>query len=76
MLVVHLYHHEAEPGTDEHLIADFEAHLRWSGRKVEVVTSELLRRGLAVRGPKGERLHLTERGRAFAREVLEPWQAA
>jgi manganese/zinc/iron transport system permease protein len=75
MLAVHLYNHEAEPGKDEHLIIGFEAHLRWSSRKVEAVISELLRRGLATRGPKGERLHLTERGRTFAREVLEPHQA-
>lgn len=75
LLAVHLYNHELEPEKDEHLIAGLEAHLRWPRRQVEGVIYDLVRRGLAVPGPRGARLHLTERGRAFAREVLEPWQS-
>lgn len=73
-LVVHLQAHEggARAG-EENQVPALEQHLGWSPVQAQRILRRSLRRGLVLR--EGERLHLTERGRATARELVEPWSA-
>lgn len=71
LLVVHLYHHEGAPER-ENTSPEIEEHLRWRESKVVRVVSGALDRGLLER--RGPELRLSERGRALAREVMEPWR--
>ncbi|WP_185984588.1 metal ABC transporter permease [Aureimonas mangrovi] len=71
-LAVHLFNHEGGPRErQENAVGALGAHLHWDGAKAERVLLRGLDRGLVVRD--GELLRLTEKGRAVAREVLEPW---
>jgi manganese/zinc/iron transport system permease protein len=75
LLLVHLYNHEGDKseGREESERGALQSHLRWSKEKVEAVLRESLRGGFIVQ--EGSRLELTERGRAEARALLEPWTA-
>jgi len=72
-LAVHLYHHEGRPEShQESARAALQTHLNWSRQKAD----DVLRRSLAsdlVR-QEGDRLALTDKGRALAQQLLEPWR--
>ncbi len=80
MLLVHLYNHEEDANegnteaSEENLIAALRSHLRWSPKQIRETVERVQARKLVDRGPREERLYLTSRGRALAREVLEPWR--
>lgn len=72
-LLVHLATHEGLDATEtENVTSALREHLRWSDGKIRDIVAETLAAGTVVR--HGERLELTERGRAAARAVLEPWR--
>ncbi|MEX1081764.1 MAG: metal ABC transporter permease [Halofilum sp. (in: g-proteobacteria)] len=71
-LVVHLYEHENTPSSrEENVTQALRGHLRWDTAKAEAVLERSLAQGLVVRD--GSMLHLTAKGRAAARQLLEPW---
>lgn len=73
-LAVHLYNHEGSAlQGEENVVAALREHLRWSEPKTRRVLLRSLDQNLIVRD--GPALHLTPRGRAVAREILEPWNA-
>ena len=71
-LAAHLFTHagtaEARVETTAHALTD---HLRWSGGRAQAVILQGLDRGFIRRD--GERLALTAKGEAVAREIFEPW---
>ncbi len=71
LLLVHLYHHEAEPDEENRLEA-LRTHLRWSQEKAQRVYERSLDKGFIRKEPHSPVLELTEVGRARAREVLGP----
>jgi manganese/zinc/iron transport system permease protein len=71
-LAVHLYNHEHSPSRSEENVADaLREHLHWSEPRARDVLVRALDQGLIIRS--GDLLELTEKGRATAREILEPW---
>ncbi len=71
-LVVHLYDHEGTAARDEeNVVSALHEHLSWDRRKSAGVLARSLAAGLVLR--EGSVLHLTEKGRAAARDLLEPW---
>jgi manganese/zinc/iron transport system permease protein len=74
-LAVHLYNHEGEANQGEENVARaLRDHLRWDDAKARQVVLRSLDQGLII--CQGERLRLTPKGRAVAREILEPWRQA
>ncbi|WP_417584689.1 metal ABC transporter permease [Pelagibacterium sp.] len=74
-LAVHLFNHEDDPAEkEENVTAALREHLHWSQSKSDAILSKSLSDGLVTRS--GDRLTLTEKGRAAARDVLEPWARA
>ncbi len=71
-LAVHLYNHEHEPKElEENVVGALRNHLRWSEEKARRVLVRSLDQNLLTRD--GNTLRLTPRGRAVAREIVEPW---
>lgn len=71
-LAVHLFNHEADPAaSEENVAAALRDHLHWSEARAHAILVKSLEDGLVTRS--GQNLTLTEKGRAVAREVLEPW---
>ncbi|WP_196258039.1 metal ABC transporter permease [Pelagibacterium limicola] len=71
-LAVHLYNHEDSPSRSEENVAEaLREHLHWSEPRARDVLLRALDQGLVIR--TGNLLELTEKGRATAREILEPW---
>ncbi len=74
-LVVHLHDHEDSRFQDEeNVVSALEQHLRWPPAKATAVLARGRRDGLVCED--GDRLHLTPKGRALARELTEPWRRA
>jgi len=74
MLLVHLYQHEGQPGSqEERRVAALASHLRWRPREINRLLQHSLDHNLLTRGP-GDTLLLTPKGRVLAQEVLEPWR--
>ncbi len=72
-LAVHLYNHESDPSRlEENVVSALQEHLRWSQKKARQVLLRSLDQNLLVRS--GDVLQLTPKGRAVAREIVEPWQ--
>lgn len=72
-LAVHLYNHEGEPNQgEENVTRALRDHLRWDDARARQVVLRSLDQGLILR--QGEWLRLTPKGRALAREILEPWR--
>ena len=75
LLLVHLYNHEQETtAAQESDLAALQHHLRWPARLGRAVVARAQQQGLLTVGPDGQRLHLTDKGRDAARQVLEPWR--
>ncbi|MDR9390890.1 MAG: metal ABC transporter permease [Trueperaceae bacterium] len=73
-LAVHLYQHAGTPDAgEENVVGALRDHLRWSEGKARDVVARSLDAGWIDRD--GERLALTDRGRAAAREILHPGAA-
>lgn len=71
-LAVHLYNHEDSPARSEENIASaLREHLHWPEPRARAILLRALDQGLVIRS--GDLLELTEKGRATAREILEPW---
>ncbi len=71
-LTVHLYNHEDTPSRlEENVASALREHLHWSEKRARDVLVRALDQGLIIRS--GELLELTDKGRATAREILEPW---
>lgn len=74
-LVVHLYNHEGGPAqAEENVVGALREHLRWGDLQARRVLVRSLDQNLVVR--EGDALRLTAKGRAVAREILEPWWQA
>lgn len=72
-LVAHLYNHEGGPdAAEENTVRALHDHLLWSDSRSRRVILHSLDRGLVQR--RGERLHLTPKGRAVAFQIFEPWR--
>ena len=72
-LMVHLATHEkGRERADENVAIALTAHLDWTEAQARAVLKRSLRRGFVLRD--GELLHLTEKGRRAAEELLEPWR--
>ncbi|NBB81885.1 MAG: metal ABC transporter permease, partial [Alphaproteobacteria bacterium] len=72
-LAVHLYNHEGTPAQgEENVVAALSGHLMWDDAKARAVVDRSLDRDLVRRD--GDALILTDRGRATARQILEPWR--
>lgn len=72
-LAVHLYNHEGEPRQGEENVARaLREHLMWDDAQAHRVLVRALDQRLVERD--GALLALTEKGRALAREILEPWR--
>jgi manganese/zinc/iron transport system permease protein len=71
-LAVHLYNHERNASElEENVVGALRNHLRWSEEKARRVLVRSLDQNLITRN--GNTLALTPRGRAVAREIVEPW---
>ncbi|SDG52868.1 metal ABC transporter permease [Pelagibacterium luteolum] len=71
-LAVHLFNHEGQTNADEeNVAAALREHLHWTPAKAQRTLVKSLDDGLITRS--GRRLALTPKGRATAREILEPW---
>ena len=74
-LAVHLHQHEGDAdAAEENVVGALSSHLGWPDGKARAVVARCLDAGLVRRD--GERLWLTEAGRAAAREILDPTRAA
>lgn len=74
-LAVHLHNHENTPDQrEENVAAALREHLAWSEAQARETLLRGLDEGLVRRD--GELIRLTEKGRATAREILEPWNRA
>ncbi len=72
-LVVHLYDHEDTAARDEENVTTaLREHLSWAPHKASAVLARGLSQGLILR--EGKVLHLTNRGRDAAHDLLEPWR--
>ncbi|WP_200253624.1 metal ABC transporter permease [Thiococcus pfennigii] len=72
-LAVHLYNHEAGPERCEECVTSaLREHLSWDDAKASRIVARSLAQGLIVQD--GDMLELTEKGRAAARKILEPWR--
>ncbi|WP_299437570.1 metal ABC transporter permease [uncultured Rhodospira sp.] len=72
-LTVHLCNHEGEQGQhEESTVQALREHLLWDDRKARHVIARGREQGLIVQ--RDEMLHLTEKGRSAALEILEPWR--
>ncbi len=73
-LCVHLHHHEDDAEAEvENAVHALRAHLRWSDAHARAVVARSLDAGLIRR--QGDRLLLTPKGRATAREITAPGEA-
>lgn len=71
-LAVHLFNHEHGPRAgEENAASALGDHLHWSEKRAGAMLVKALDEGFVKRD--GALLVLTEKGRASAREVLEPW---
>lgn len=71
-LAVHLFNHEGKANADEeNVAAALRDHLHWTPAKARRTLIKSLDDGLVTRS--GRLLTLTPKGRATAREILEPW---
>lgn len=74
-IVVHLYSHEGlDDEEQESRPQVLQEHLRWSEAQAHRSLRMSLDDGLV--SFDGQRLHLTDKGRELARDILEPWQRA
>ncbi len=74
-LLIHLFNHEDhEDSAEENVLSALESHLRWSPAHAREIVMDCLDDGLITKKPDSQELFLTEKGRIWAREVLEPWQ--
>lgn len=72
-LVVHLYHHEGEAECQEESARDaLQSHLSWTKQKADDVVGRSLTADMVRQD--GDILVLTDKGRAIARQLLEPWR--
>lgn len=72
-LVAHLHTHADTPAAGaESTVQALVGHLRWPRKRADRVVLDSLDRGLIRR--EGERLYLTDKGRAEARAIFAPWQ--
>jgi manganese/zinc/iron transport system permease protein len=72
-LVVHLMTHEDSAArAEENVSAALSTHLGWPRERAQAVLGRSLAAGLVLR--EGEALHLTDKGRAEAEALLEPWK--
>lgn len=72
-LVVHLHDHADTAARDqENVVAALQRHLMWPPRKADAVLARGLAQGFVLK--QGAVLHLTDKGRDAARELLEPWR--
>ncbi|MEX2501825.1 MAG: hypothetical protein WD336_05585, partial [Trueperaceae bacterium] len=70
-LAVHLHHHEDDPEAEiENAVQALRTHLRWSDAHARAVVARSRDAGLVRRD--GDRLRLTPKGRASAREIVAP----
>ena len=70
MLVIHLLNHEGKPeASEENRISHLHGELRWTPRVASRVVGYAERRRLVERRPD-DRLALTNRGRALAKQVM------
>lgn len=69
-LAVHLFNHENDPTGEESRPAALREHLMWPDAYARRILIRALDRGHVAR--RGDRLTLTEKGRALAREVVAP----
>ena len=75
MLLVHLYNHEkTEQSLEENAVSALKTHLHWQPKQIIEIMIESLDDGLITQARRGDRLHLTPKGRVLAQEVLEPWR--
>ncbi len=70
-LAVHLFNHEDDADAEESLVAALHEHLRWPAPRARRILVRALDETVVRRD--GRRLELTPKGRALAREILEPW---
>ena len=76
-LLIHLFHHEdAENSEEENALPALQSHLRWTAANSREIVMDCLDDGLITKQTDSDQLFLTEKGRIWAREVLEPWQHA
>ncbi|TCD15485.1 metal ABC transporter permease [Oricola cellulosilytica] len=74
-LAVHLYNHEDQPEqAAENVTRALHDHLMWDEARATQVLIRSIDQGLVTRN--GDLLQLTEKGRAEARRILEPWRMA
>jgi len=72
-LVVHLMTHESAPErAEENVTAALRTHLGWAEPRARAVLAQSVAEGYVRR--EGTALSLTEKGRALAFELLEPWR--
>jgi manganese/zinc/iron transport system permease protein len=72
-LAVHLFNHESTSDVAEENVAQaLREHLGWTDAHARDVLWRSIDEGLISR--EGDRLSLTPKGRAVAREILEPWR--
>lgn len=72
-LAVHLYHHEGRPESrEESARGALQTHLNWTRQKADDVVRRSLASNLVRQ--EGDVLMLTDKGRALAHELLEPWR--
>lgn len=74
-LVIHLFNHEdSDDSVEENTLLALQSHLRWSATESREIVMDCLDDGLISKQVDNNELFLTEKGRIWAREVLEPWQ--
>ena len=74
-LLIHLFNHEDDENSgEENAVSALQSHLLWSPSESNEVVMDCLDDGLITKQAESDRLFLTEKGRIWAREVLEPWQ--
>ncbi len=72
-LVVHLATHErTEERAEENVATAMRTHLGWTNERARLVLIRGLDQGLVLR--EGEMLRLTDKGRAEAEALLQPWR--
>lgn len=72
-VAIHLYSHENTAGQDEENLARaLVSHLGWSDGHAQSIIAEGITRDMILR--QGNLLLLTQKGRANARAILEPWR--
>jgi len=74
-LLIHLFHHENDDNSsEENALSALQLHLRWSVSESKEIVMDCLDDGLITKQAESDMLFLTDKGRIWAREVLEPWQ--